>query len=122
MPTNDNFKEGGSLDTEKCCLCIPIKTGMKIMAILSMIQAVLLIIVGIMALAVPLVAVVFLIMAALPLMVSFQWFKWLKEDNSETTSNVEKWMRIQMFVNGILYILGTILKIAGGEQEIEVNG
>ena len=90
------FKKEG----QTCCLCIPIQTGMKIMAILNVISAVLTIIQGILDITKnPGNGVMRIISSLLPLWVSFQWFQWLKEDNQDTTASLVKWMRIQFFVN-----------------------
>ena len=104
------FKKEG----QTCCLCIPIQTGMKIMAILSVIGAVLTIIQGVLAISTsPGNGVMYIIQSLLPLWVSFQWFQWLKEDNQDTTASLVKWMRIQFFVNSVLIILINTLILLG---------
>ena len=104
------FKKEG----QTCCLCIPIQTGMKVMAILSVIGAVLTIIQGVLAISTsPGNGVMYIIQSLLPLWVSFQWFQWLKEDNQDTTASLVKWMRIQFFVNSALVILVNTLILLG---------
>ena len=104
------FKKEG----QTCCLCIPIQTGMKIMAILNVISAVLTIIQGILDITKnPGNGVMRIISSLLPLWVSFQWFQWLKEDNQDTTASLVKWMRIQFFVNSAIIILVNLLILLG---------
>ena len=99
---------------QTCCLCIPIQCGMKVMAILNIISAIGTIIQGAVAMAQsPGEGVMFLLLALLPLLVSWKWFLWLKEDTEETTDQLVKWMRLQFFVNSVLQIVIGILVIAG---------
>ena len=101
-------------EEQTCLFCIPIQCGMKVMAILNIIQAVSSIIQGIIQLSVsPGNGVMYFVLSLLPLWVSWQWFQWLKEDTPETTESLVKWMRIQFFVNSALTILIGILVIAG---------
>ena len=99
---------------QTCCLCIPIQCGMKVMAILNIIGAIITIIQGAVAMAQsPGNGVMFLLLSLLPLLVSWKWFLWLKEDTEETTDQLVKWMRLQFFVNSVLQIVIGILVIAG---------
>lgn len=76
--TDNDFKN----QDLKCCLCFPIATGMKVMGVLSLVQAVLIVYGGVALLApAPIAAIVMLLLALPALMTAFQWFKWLKEDN-----------------------------------------
>jgi hypothetical protein len=45
--------------------------------------------------------------------VAFKWFMWLKEDDSDTRSELVKWMRIQLFINSALSIIFAILILLG---------
>ena len=104
------FKKEG----QTCCLCIPIQCGMKVMAVLSVINAIWTIITGILAITKnPGNGVMLIITSLLPLWVSFQWLQWLKEDNQDTTASLVKWMRIQFFVNSALVILVNTLLLLG---------
>ena len=99
---------------QTCCLCIPIQCGMKVMAILNIIGAIGNIIQGAVTMAdSPGNGVMFLLLSLLPLLVSWKWFQWLKEDTEETTDQLVKWMRLQFFVNSVLQIFIGILIIAG---------
>merc|ERR1712146_92328 len=93
-----------------CCLCIPIETGMKIMAYLSMLEAILVILMGVMTLFSPLwyIGIVVFVVALLPIFVALQWYKWLKDDNADTTANVVKWMRILFFISAIFNALSLL--------------
>jgi hypothetical protein len=87
---------------------------MKVMAILNIIGAISTIIQGAVAVAKnPGNGVMFFVLSILPLVVSWQWFQWLKEDLPETTANLVKWMRLQFFVNSTLQIIVGILIMMG---------
>ena len=110
MPTEADYKKEG----QTCCLCIPIQCGMKVMAILNIIGAISTIIQGAVAMATePGAGAMFLVLSLLPLLVSWKWFLWLKEDTEETTDQLVKWMRLQFFVNSVLQIIVGILIITG---------
>merc|ERR1711998_271957 len=80
---------------------------MKIMAYLSMLEAVLVILMGVMTLFSPVwyIGIIVFVVALLPLFVALQWYKWLKDDNADTTANVVKWMRILFFISTIFNAL-----------------
>ena len=104
------FKKEG----QTCCFCIPIQSGMKVMAILSIIGAVLTIIRGVVLVSkVPGNGIAYLLLSLLPLVVSWQWFMWLKEDTPESTGNLVKWMRLQFFINSVLQIVVGIMICIG---------
>merc|ERR1719240_208149 len=83
------------------------------MAILNIIGAISTIIQGAVAMATEPVLEPFLVLSLLPLLVSWKWFLWLKEDTEETTDQLVKWMRLQFFVNSVLQIIVGILIITG---------
>merc|ERR1711998_423788 len=111
-----------TLADAKCCLCIPIETGMKIMAILSMIGGCFCILGAVMTILQSIVAgIFFLIFCAWPLYVAFVWYKWFKEDTSENTQKVMCVMKCQFIVACVLVGLMFVLAImAIAEQGIGV--
>ena len=89
----------------KCCICFPIKTGMKIMGALYIFDAVLLTILSVLHFAtLPGMAAVLLGVAVAVGAMAFQWFKWFKEDSADTRQNVIKGMRIMIFVTAAFFI------------------
>merc|ERR1711998_575205 len=110
--TKEQMFEGGKLEEEKCCICIPIETGMKIMAILSMIGGVLCLISAIGVITSSLIGgIIFLIFCAWPLYVAFVWYKWFKVDDLENTEKVVCTMKCQLVVVLVLVALMCVMVI-----------
>ena len=83
--------EGKGEDPNKCCLCVPIKTGLQILSILSVACAILFIasaVLAILSLA-NLVPAILACIFNLPwLLVAWYMFKWLSNDNDLTRKNL----------------------------------
>ena len=121
MPAGENFKNADEKQT--CCLCIEIQMGMKIMAILSMIGAVLTIISAASLLSTnPMQAISYFAQSLLGLFLAYKWFKWFKEDDSDNRAELVKWMRIQFFVNSAISIIFAILLLLGVGWKCECTG
>ena len=106
----------------KCCICFPIATGMKIMGVLSVIQAVLLILGGAAALALaPIAAVIMFLFCGPAFFCAFQWFKWLRVDNEETRENVQKWMKIMILVVLLNVILNCVQLMMNKQSALIMN-
>merc|ERR1711998_70287 len=101
-----------TLADAKCCLCIYIETGMKTMAVLSMISGAFCILSAVMTILQSIVAgIFFLVFCAWPLYVAFVWYKWFKEDSSENTQKVMCVMKCQLVVVCVLIGLMFVLAI-----------
>merc|ERR1712167_351345 len=55
-----------------------------------------------------------LLVGAVPCWAAFQWYKWLKEDNAETTRNVVFWMKVFLIAN----IVGQVLNCLQLTQDV----
>ena len=74
---------------ENCCLCIPLKLGMQIFAVLSILGGVLNAINAVLILTVSLVAgIIVLAFSAIGIYIAFVWYQWLKKNDQESTQRV----------------------------------
>ena len=84
---------------QKCCICIPLETGMKILGCLFCLGAILIGLGLVQCIAYNIIIAIVIGAILLPyLYLCFIWFKWMREDNEENCKMVVKAMNIYKIV------------------------
>ena len=84
---------------QKCCICIPLETGMKILGCLFCLGAILIGLGLVQCIAYNIIIAIVIGVILLPyLYLCFIWFKWMREDNEENCKMVVKAMNIYKIV------------------------
>ena len=66
--------------------------------------------------------VILFLFSVLPLTVAFQWIRWIRKDNEETTYRVVFWMGINLFIRFAEYLLIDLLFLINLRQVDEDSG
>ena len=100
---------------ENCCLCIPLKLGMQIFAVLSILGGVLNAINAVLILTVSLVAgIIVLAFSAIGIYIAFVWYQWLKKNDQESTQRVVRMCKFLFMIDILLNIVFGVLFIIFG--------
>merc|ERR1711935_193630 len=108
---NDDYQK--DLDDSNCCMCIPLKTGLKLISLYEFVVCIVFFSCCIYAICVwnYLNTWIYMIMGIPGIFVCFNWIVWLKDDNKHTRKIVVRWMRISMLMNFLFTLMKLITEL-----------
>jgi len=86
-------------EKDTCCFFIPIKLGMQILGVLTILSALSVIFGAIQSINIMIIMAIFMfVVGAVMIVIAKAWFEWLKDDSSETREKVCEMAKINVFV------------------------